>query len=336
MADSFSTLLNLRLQQTGGNSNTWGDLLNSDVFVPLENAIAGRTSYTVTGGTLDLSAAPIQHGAISLQGTLTADQTIILPNLSKQLLVFNNLAGAFALLLKTATGGAIAIPQATQKRLYCDGAGNLYRDDRAEVGEIKFFATTTAPPGYYPCDGRAISRAANPDLFAAIGTTWGPGNGATTFNVPDLVTNNRYLRAAGGALSVGQTQTDDVKPHNHTASASTSGSVSLSIVGDGGWTPSIFINDPSHTHAVGGTSANVVKWTAGGGDGGSGGPSNLILNSTISNATTGITATSTGIGNHAHAGSSASLSASTSVIVNNSSGGETRPHSAVALICIRY
>lgn len=54
------------------------------------------------------------------------------------------------------------------------------------IGTILDFAAATAPAGYLVCDGSAVSRSTYAELFAVIGTTWGSGNGSTTFNVPDL------------------------------------------------------------------------------------------------------------------------------------------------------
>lgn len=54
------------------------------------------------------------------------------------------------------------------------------------VGEVVFTATASAPTGYLKCNGAAVSRTTYADLFAAIGTTYGAGDGSTTFNVPDL------------------------------------------------------------------------------------------------------------------------------------------------------
>ncbi len=48
------------------------------------------------------------------------------------------------------------------------------------------WSTNTAPPGWLLCDGSAVSRTTYADLFAVVGTTYGAGNGSTTFNVPDL------------------------------------------------------------------------------------------------------------------------------------------------------
>jgi microcystin-dependent protein len=54
------------------------------------------------------------------------------------------------------------------------------------AGTVTAFAGTAAPPGWLLCDGTAVSRSTFERLFAAIGTAFGPGDGSTTFNVPDL------------------------------------------------------------------------------------------------------------------------------------------------------
>lgn len=57
---------------------------------------------------------------------------------------------------------------------------------RGEVGEIKAYGGSTIPAGWLLCDGQAVSRTTYPELFSVIGTTYGSGDGSTTFNVPDL------------------------------------------------------------------------------------------------------------------------------------------------------
>ena len=53
-------------------------------------------------------------------------------------------------------------------------------------GVIWETAATTAPAGWLLCYGQAVSRSTYADLFSAIGTTYGVGDGSTTFNIPDL------------------------------------------------------------------------------------------------------------------------------------------------------
>ena len=54
------------------------------------------------------------------------------------------------------------------------------------TGTVIHFAGTEAPDGYVLCDGAAVSRTEYASLFSVIGTTYGIGNGATTFNLPDV------------------------------------------------------------------------------------------------------------------------------------------------------
>lgn len=55
-----------------------------------------------------------------------------------------------------------------------------------KAGTIVHFAGSVAPGGFLKANGAAVSRAAYAALFLAIGTTYGAGDGATTFNLPDL------------------------------------------------------------------------------------------------------------------------------------------------------
>ena len=55
-----------------------------------------------------------------------------------------------------------------------------------QTGVIKAFAGSTAPTGYLICDGAAVSRSTYSRLFNVIGTTFGTGDGSTTFNLPNL------------------------------------------------------------------------------------------------------------------------------------------------------
>ncbi len=63
------------------------------------------------------------------------------------------------------------------------------------VGSVVACALLSDPIGWFICDGRAVSRQYYPDLFAAIGDTYGAGDGVLTFNIPDY--RGAFLRGAG-------------------------------------------------------------------------------------------------------------------------------------------
>lgn len=74
----------------------------------------------------------------------------------------------------------------------------------AVVGAVVAFAGSTSPAGWLLCDGSAVSRTTYAALFAVIGTTYGSGDGSTTFNVPNLT--DKFIQGnstSGTVKSVG-------------------------------------------------------------------------------------------------------------------------------------
>ena len=88
------------------------------------------------------------------------------------------------------------------------------------VGCVIPFAGAAAPTGWLLCQGQAVSRTTYAQLFSVIGTTYGSGDGSTTFNLPDMrgrvaVGSDANLGAAAGVQSVSLTAAQN-GPHNHT------------------------------------------------------------------------------------------------------------------------
>lgn len=52
------------------------------------------------------------------------------------------------------------------------------------LGEMTMFSPNSNPPGYLPCNGQTVSRTTYSSLFSNIGTTYGVGDGSTTFGIP--------------------------------------------------------------------------------------------------------------------------------------------------------
>lgn len=65
------------------------------------------------------------------------------------------------------------------------------------AGTMQMFAGNTIPAGWLLCDGSAISRTDYSELFEVIGTTYGAGDGSTTFNLPNLI--DRFLQGSATA-----------------------------------------------------------------------------------------------------------------------------------------
>lgn len=90
------------------------------------------------------------------------------------------------------------------------------------VGSIIISPVSTIPEGFLVCDGSAVSRDQYADLFDVIGTTYGAGDGSTTFNLPDLTgrtvigdSNNYAVGSSGGYESVTLIE-DNLPTHAHT------------------------------------------------------------------------------------------------------------------------
>lgn len=116
------------------------------------------------------------------------------------------------------------------------------RVDTNPVGTILEYAGASAPTGYLLCDGSAVSRTAYAALYTLIGTTYGAGDGSTTFNLPDRrgrvgvgvgtatgaagATNHTLAQAAGEETHVltqaeMPSHTHTQNPHSHTTKINT-------------------------------------------------------------------------------------------------------------------
>jgi microcystin-dependent protein len=88
------------------------------------------------------------------------------------------------------------------------------------IGQVNFFAMNSAPSGFLKCAGQAVLRSTYAKLFAAIGTTYGAGDGSTTFNLPDL--RGEFVRCFDGGRAVdsgrvlGSAQGQSIQAHTHT------------------------------------------------------------------------------------------------------------------------
>lgn len=97
----------------------------------------------------------------------------------------------------------------------------------AVPGDIKMCATQTEPNGWLWCDGSAVSRATYAALFAAIGTTFGAGDGSTTFNLPDL--RGEFVRGWDGTRGIdsgrvfGSAQSSQNLSHTHSGTTDVAG-----------------------------------------------------------------------------------------------------------------
>ncbi|AEC52963.1 phage tail collar domain-containing protein [Synechococcus phage S-CRM01] len=174
-------------------------------------------------------------------------------------------------------------------------------------GTVAFIAGNFAPAGWLKANGAILTRSVYSDLFAAIGTTFGAGNGSTTFAIPDL--RGEFIRcwadgrAAGtwpeGSRVFGTFQNESFLNHGHG------------------------VNDPSHAHGVfdpGHTHGYARQdWGA---------PANIGIQYIVGQAQNSQTAPSgTGIGIFGNF---------TGISIQANGGNETRPRNIALLAIIKF
>jgi len=117
---------------------------------------------------------------------------------------------------------------------YNFNAGNLTGIEGIPTATIVPWTDSSIPSGFLECNGAAVSRSTYSALFAVVGTTYGAGDGSSTFNVPDISdktaigkSNNKALASTGGAENVASTgniagstgahalTTPEMAPHSH-------------------------------------------------------------------------------------------------------------------------
>jgi microcystin-dependent protein len=174
-------------------------------------------------------------------------------------------------------------------------------ENRIKSGMTVMWPSSTVPAGYLECAGQAVSRTTYAALFAIIGTSFGPGDGSSTFNIPDMrgefARGWDHGRGIDTGRELGSIQLDELKAHSHAASTADAG---------------------AHVHStkVGGDANNVRPDT----------PTNAITmagNSADSGAT--------GSGQIVEAGSHAHT-----VTVNSTGGTETRPRNIAWMFIIKF
>ena len=266
-------------QTTGGYAITIGTTGVGGTLISIPN---GVTAQVYTDGTNTYSAQTGSAGNFNVNGTLTASGIADTGALSAASLSVSGALSAASLSVSGATSlatgsisGIMTAPTATtgtnttQLATTAFVNASITANPGVLSGSLLMWPTTSAPTGYLNCDGTAVSRSTYASLFAVVSTTFGSGDGSTTFNLPNYTNRMPYGATIG---STGGSANAIVVSHTHTAT----------------------VTDPNHSHAV-----NAVGFT---GDGsfalgsGSGQPqvtstSPAVTGISVSNSTTGVSGT---------------------------------------------
>ena len=215
------------------------------------------------------------------------------------------------------------------------------------AGMVMYFANATVPQGWLQCNGAVISRATYVDLFSAIGTVYGTGNGSTTFNLPDF--RGQFLRAwpsttptvatftgtinnaatptpaAGNILTVSTAPTGTLRIGQVITGGTTAAGTTIIALGTG--------TGGAGTYTVSGADQLVASatLTASVPDAG------RTIGSTQTDLFRSHTHTATGTANLAGTNTGFNWGSGAATQTTNATGGiETRPVNSALLVCIKY
>ncbi|MCV9940896.1 tail fiber protein [Boseaceae bacterium BT-24-1] len=189
MASTFTPNRAYDLMGTGDRVNTWGPPLNAN-FSVIDSNISASLPVALSSSNVTLNATQAQNLVFVLSGTLSANVSVLYPQVGGFFIVSNGTTGSFSVTIKSAAVGSVGvvIAQGSRQIFYSSGT-EIYRANtfnETPTGTIADFGGPNIPAGWLLCDGSAISRTTYAPLFTVIGTWWGGGNGTTTFNIPDL------------------------------------------------------------------------------------------------------------------------------------------------------
>lgn len=205
---------------SGGYAITVGGATGSTVSIP--NGVTAQvycdgtnfySSQTGSAGNFTVNGNFSVGGTTALSGALTYGGTTLSNSVTG--------TGSMALSASPAFTGTPTAPTAAAGTNTTQIATTAFvLANGVPTGGLVMWSTSSAPSGFLLCDGSAVSRTTYATLFAVVGTTFGSGDGATTFNVPNYTNRMPYgttIGATGGSADA------IVVSHTHTGSTDTAG-----------------------------------------------------------------------------------------------------------------
>lgn len=170
MTSTFTPNKNYELQATGDNPNSWGTILNSNVFTIADKNLGGRLSISIAGAS---NVTPTQSQADNLYhkmtGLLTGNIDYILPNKGGLYIVKNSSTGSFVPTVKPSAGSGFTIPQGQTVPVFVNPDTTSAVAMFDALPSLMVFGSSAPSYGIYRYSGSAIGLSANGVVQAVIG-----------------------------------------------------------------------------------------------------------------------------------------------------------------------
>lgn len=211
-------------------------------FTITNAAAGGPVKLDATGSEADVRAKIASKGTGNLELDAGTSGEVKINTQSSGAITLGratSISGALTVTGALSIGGNLTVPGSSTLTGSITTAGNITQSTATSTfsflppGLVSWYAGATAPAGWVECDGSAVSRTTYAALFAAIGTTYGVGDGSTTFNLPSQARRVLVGKGGSGTATLGN------------AIGNTGGSETHTL---------ITAELPSHTHTV----ANVA------------------------------------------------------------------------------
>jgi microcystin-dependent protein len=189
MTSTFTPNFQLEKPARNDDLNTWDVPVNAN-WDAIDGKVAGTTSVALSNVNVSLTPAQAKCANLVFTGTLTSNIIVAFPaNWGGVYSVLNGTTGAFTVTLQISgsSGAVIQVGQGYRTLIILDQT-NIYLADQGGIppGTSLPFLGSTVPPGFILAYGQNVSRTTYAALFYVFGTTFGAGDGSTTFGIPDL------------------------------------------------------------------------------------------------------------------------------------------------------
>lgn len=237
MASTYSSL-KIQLMATGENSGTWGDVTNTNLGTALEEAIVGYADATfASDGDLTLTLTNTNATQVARNFvlnvvssvSLTATRNLIVPAIEKPYLIENNTTGSQSIVVKTASGTGVTVPNGARTFVYVNGTNvvpavtftpglttttltatgaitgttSTFSGDGtySGTGQVKMPAGTTAQRSGSPANGMLRYNSDTGSFEGYANSTWGGIGGA---QAGGAIVTNKTTASASYTIATGE------------------------------------------------------------------------------------------------------------------------------------